>query len=144
MSKRGFTYYTVFSRGPSSSGELIGIEYLYSQTGKVLEDYMKAIESLETTQDDETTDTGEDEESPQDTNQIDDLTVSIVGVQLKESSDIVRETQDLLQTLETAEQTHPPSTQTQAVQPVLDIPTPEDYESMTREVVGQQTMEVSF
>ena len=105
---------------------------------------MKAIESLETTQDDETTDTGEDEESPQDTNQIDDLTVSIVGVQLKESSDIVRETQDLLQTPETAEQSHPSFTPTQAVQPVLDIPTPEDYESMTREVVGQQTMEVSF
>ena len=106
---------------------------------------MKAIEMLETTQDDETIDTEEDDELLQNTNQIDDLTISIVGIQLKESSDFVLETPDLRPMPETAEGPHPSSsTQTQAVRPVLDIPTSEEYELMTREVVGQQTVEVGF
>ena len=81
----------------------------------------------------------------QNTNQIDDLTISIVGVQLKESSDFVLETSDLRPMPETAEGPHPSSsTQTQAVRPVLDIPTSEEYQLTTREVVGQQTVEVGF
>lgn len=72
--------HSIFSSKIITSGELIGIEYLYKQTGKVLEDYMKAIETLETTPEDDIIDTGEDDEVLQDTNQIDDLTVSTDGL----------------------------------------------------------------
>ena len=68
------------------------MEYLYHQTGKVLEDFKKTIETLETVADDsKTADPGEEEEVLQDTSsQMDDLTVSTVGVLLKESSDIAQ------------------------------------------------------
>ena len=78
----------------SFSGELLGIEYLYSQTGKVLEDSMKAIEDLETSSEVETSTEGEDEDLLQGADQIDDLTVSIFGV--NESSDIVLENPSML------------------------------------------------
>ena len=120
-----------------SSGELIGIEYLYSQTGKVLEDYMKALETLESTPEDELISTGEDEELLQDTDQLDDLTVSTVG--LKESADIVLETPPTPPMPQGTEQLDPPlATQTPAVGPILKIPTPEDYEAMMRDTVDRQ------
>lgn len=104
---------------------------------------MKAIETLETTPEDEIINTGEDDELLQDTDQIDDLTVSTVG--LKESSDFVLETPVVLQVSQGAEQPHlSSSTQTQAVGPVLKIPTPEDYKAMMMGTVDRQTIEVGF
>ena len=52
-----------------------------------MEDYKKAIETLETTPEEEMINTEEDDELLQETDQIDDLTISTVG--LEESSDIV-------------------------------------------------------
>ena len=98
---------------------------------------MKAIETLETTED-ELINTGEDDELLQDTDQIDDLTVSTVG--LKHSSDIVLETPSVLPMPQGAKQPYPSlSTHTQAMGPVLKIPTPEDYEAMLRDTVDRQT-----
>ncbi|KAH3823610.1 hypothetical protein DPMN_125420 [Dreissena polymorpha] len=74
----------------NSTGEKIGIEYLYKQTGERMEDFVKVIETLETVPDeadDESIILEEAEDSFQDADQIDDLTISTVG--LKESSDAV-------------------------------------------------------
>ena len=68
-----------------------------------MEDYKKAIETIETTQDDIITD--EDEELLQDTDQIDDLTVS--NVCLNESFYIVLEIPTIVPMPREAVQPHP-------------------------------------
>lgn len=79
---------------------------------------MKAIETLETTPKDELINTQEDDELLQDTNQIDDSTLSTIS--LKESADIVLDTPVTLPMSQGAQQPHPSSVvQTQAVGPVL-------------------------
>lgn len=106
-----------------------------------MDDYKKAIEDLETTQDDIITD--EDEELLQDTNQIDDLTVSNVG--LTQSSDIVLEEPTIAPLPREAVQPHPlVSTETQALESVLNIPTPEVYEAIMSDTVHSQATEVGF
>jgi hypothetical protein len=134
--------HSIFSSKIFTSGELIGIEYLYNQTGKVLEDYMKAIETLETTPEDDIIDTGEDDEVLQDTDQIDDLTVSTEG--LKESSDFVLEAPVVLPMPQGVEPPHLLSSETQAGRPIAEIPMPEVDDSMIRDTVNRQTVEVGF
>lgn len=100
---------------------------------------MKALETLETTPEDEILSTGEDDEVLQDTDQMEDLTVSTFG--LKESSDIVLETPEVLPIPQGTEQHPSPSTQTRTV---LKIPTSEDYEAMMRNTIDRQTTKVDF
>ncbi|MEW8547232.1 MAG: hypothetical protein AB2693_27290 [Candidatus Thiodiazotropha sp.] len=62
------------------SGELIGVEFLYNQTGKVLQDYSQDPDSEEAGQV-EVTEEDQDEEADegfQDDEEIDDLTVTLV------------------------------------------------------------------
>jgi len=153
----------------SSSGERIGIEYLYEQTGKVMEDFKKTIETLEeTVPDDKIISTAEEDESLQATVQIKDLTVSTVG--LNESSEVDLETPIVLPMPQEAEQSdqsssaqtqagescrntpvtleaeQPPpssSSQSETVGPTLTIPGPKDYEAMW-DTIDRQTAAVGF
>ncbi|KAH3703668.1 hypothetical protein DPMN_078710 [Dreissena polymorpha] len=107
-----------------------------------MEDFVKAIETLETVPDeadDESIILEEAEDSFQDADQIDDLTISTVG--LKESSDAVLDISSLPQV-----PVHPlPSSSTKpAVEAtLLRIPTPEEYEAEWRNETGDsQTTEV--
>ena len=98
---------------------------------------MKAIETLEIHPEEETIDTGEDDEF-EDTDQIDDLTVSTVG--LKESSDIVLETPRVLSMPHGVELPLPSSsTENQVMRPVLRIPTSEDYEALMKDTILHTT-----
>jgi hypothetical protein len=105
-----------------------------------MEDYKKTIETLETTPEEEMINTEEDDELLQETDQIDDLTISTVG--LEESSDIVLDIPTDLQMPQGAKQPDPSlSTQTQAVEPILQIPT---YDEIRRDTVNRQAIEVGF
>ncbi|KAH3735351.1 hypothetical protein DPMN_041845 [Dreissena polymorpha] len=118
----------------STSGELIGIEYLYSQTGSVMEDYLKAIDTLETAPEEESIILEEEEEgSFQDTDQIDDLTISTVG--LKESSDAVLDISSLPLTQVPEHPVPSSSTKPAFTATPLKYFTSEEYKAMLTETV---------
>lgn len=106
-------------------GELLGIEYLYNQNEKVMEDYVKAIETIETNEKSETVEeTGGDEELlevPDPTISTEDLTVSTVG--LKELDPKSRGVADTSATI--------------IKKTILRIPTDEEYQAMLTETAGE-------
>ncbi|KAH3842585.1 hypothetical protein DPMN_116083 [Dreissena polymorpha] len=128
----------------NSTGEKIVIEYLYKQTGERMEDFVKAIETLETVPDeadDESIILKEAEDSFQDADQIDDLTISTVG--LKESSDAVLDISSLPLPQVPVHPLPSSSTKPAVEATPLPIPTPEEYEAEWRNETGDsQTTEV--
>lgn len=100
---------------------------------------MKAIESMETTEDESTI---EDEvEAIPDTDQIDDLTVSTAG--LRESADLVLEV-PVLPLQHQDEYPHSSSTRKEPKKPKLRIPTKQEYEEMMLDTLNRPTSEVKF
>lgn len=107
-------------------GELIGIEYLYSQNEKVMEDYMKAIEIIETN---ETSDSvvETDEEMLEETDpawSTEDPTISTTGLKLMELK-------------EDAHEESPSATATTEKRQILKIPTEEEYQAMLSKTAAE-------